>query len=480
MKPCLTFLLLLFQLNVFAQEAFKPFEVQTPAEPKGGLALLERFIDINRRMPYSAEVAKVKGSVFVTGIVGIDGKMTNVRVARGLQPACDREAVRLLSLFNAWEPAQKDGKPVPMEFTYGVRFAPTRSDCTPEGMTTYYDAEGQQVSDEATAQLRLFIPVDSLGYPTGNPVFTRKKGGSWKTANERFVLSRKDYIRYNYEDPVMPDSSRVQRLSMLNTGNQLQGKVYTFYESGQLYSEESYVDGKAAGTALYFYPNGMVRKAEDQLEQGATREWLWYPNGQLRQVALRSFHPKPSFVLLNLWEETGKQVVKDGNGACQLTGRLGELGWITETGHVAEGLRDSVWAGFTAGGKPFYREAWDNGRFLSGVSYGANGDSLVYNEPEQQPEFQGGQQAMYQFMSQTIRYPVELARSRTGGRVFVSFVVCTDGSLCDYEVLRGAHPVLDEEAVRVVKAMNGKWKPGFRRGRPVRVKYSLPINFAIQ
>ena len=102
----------------------------------------------------------------------------------------------------------------------------------------------------------------------------------------------------------------------------------------------------------------------------------------------------------------------------------------------------------------------------------------VVREPP--PEFAGGMQGMGQFLAQTLRYPVDAQRARAQGKVFISFVVCTDGTLCDYAVVRGAHPDLDQEALRVVKAMSGRWKPGIQRGQKVRVKYNLPVNFTLQ
>ena len=84
-----------------------------------------------------------------------------------------------------------------------------------------------------------------------------------------------------------------------------------------------------------------------------------------------------------------------------------------------------------------------------------------------------------QFLMQTLRYPADAQRARAQGRVFVSFVVCTDGTLCDYEVKQSVHPDLDREAVRVVKAMSGNWKPGVQRGQKVRTTYNLPINFTL-
>ncbi len=64
------------------------------------------------------------------------------------------------------------------------------------------------------------------------------------------------------------------------------------------------------------------------------------------------------------------------------------------------------------------------------------------------------------------------------GKVFIQFVIERDGSITDVKVARGVDASLDKEAVRVVQSMP-KWKPGKQRGKPVRVAYTLPINFQL-
>lgn len=103
----------------------------------------------------------------------------------------------------------------------------------------------------------------------------------------------------------------------------------------------------------------------------------------------------------------------------------------------------------------------------------------VFTVVEQQPEFAGGMSALNQYLGKNIRYPAAAQRANVSGRVFVSFVVNTDGSIQDVTVLKGLGFGTDEEAVRVVKSMP-KWRPGKQSGRPVRVKYNLPINFQLE
>ncbi len=100
----------------------------------------------------------------------------------------------------------------------------------------------------------------------------------------------------------------------------------------------------------------------------------------------------------------------------------------------------------------------------------------VYLMPDQLPEFPGGIQAMMKFLSTNIKYPVEAQKKGISGRVIVQFVIMEDGTLDQAKVIRGVDPLLDEEALRVVKAMP-KWKPGMDRGEAVKVRFTAPIMF---
>jgi protein TonB len=95
------------------------------------------------------------------------------------------------------------------------------------------------------------------------------------------------------------------------------------------------------------------------------------------------------------------------------------------------------------------------------------------------PEFPGGHREFVRFISHNIEY-LDVAREYgIEGTVYVSFVVETDGSITQVKVLRGIFKPLDEEAVRVVKMMP-VWKPGKQKGKPVRVRYKVPISFAFK
>jgi protein TonB len=103
----------------------------------------------------------------------------------------------------------------------------------------------------------------------------------------------------------------------------------------------------------------------------------------------------------------------------------------------------------------------------------------IFTVVEEAPEFPGGQTELLKYLSKNIKYPVIAQENGIQGRVTVSFVVNRDGSIVDAEVIRGIDQSLDKEALRVVNSMP-KWKPGKQRGKPVRVKYTVPVTFRLQ
>ena len=103
----------------------------------------------------------------------------------------------------------------------------------------------------------------------------------------------------------------------------------------------------------------------------------------------------------------------------------------------------------------------------------------VYSVVEEMPEYPGGMNELAKYLSENIKYPEEAKEIGIGGRVFISFIVEKDGSVNDVAVMRSVDPLVDNEAVRVVKTMP-KWKPGKQNGKIVRVSYILPINFQLK
>ena len=105
-------------------------------------------------------------------------------------------------------------------------------------------------------------------------------------------------------------------------------------------------------------------------------------------------------------------------------------------------------------------------------------EEQIFQVVEDDPQFPGGIQELMKYLQKNIKYPSICQEQGIQGRVIVQFVVEKDGSIADVHVIKAVNPYLDKEAVRVVSTMP-KWSPGKQRGKPVRVRFTLPVTFRL-
>ncbi|HEY0246422.1 MAG TPA: TonB family protein, partial [Mucilaginibacter sp.] len=104
--------------------------------------------------------------------------------------------------------------------------------------------------------------------------------------------------------------------------------------------------------------------------------------------------------------------------------------------------------------------------------------SKIYDAVETEPSFPGGLQAFYNFLGKTVIYPKEARDNKITGKVFIQFVIEKDGSLSGIKAVRGPEHGLNEAAVSALK-LSPKWNAGIQNGKPVKVQYTVPINFTL-
>lgn len=110
---------------------------------------------------------------------------------------------------------------------------------------------------------------------------------------------------------------------------------------------------------------------------------------------------------------------------------------------------------------------------------GNSGNNEVFDFAEEMPSFEGGEAALMRHISKKIRYPRQAITEQIEGMVIVSFVVNRNGKVTDATVLKGLGYGTDEEALRVIQSLPD-WSPGRQNGKPVAVRYTLPIRFNLQ
>ena len=102
----------------------------------------------------------------------------------------------------------------------------------------------------------------------------------------------------------------------------------------------------------------------------------------------------------------------------------------------------------------------------------------IYDAVEKMPEFPGGKEALKSYVASSIKYPAEAEKAGIQGRVHTAFIVEKDGCVTGARAMTSVDPQLDAEAIRIIRNMP-KWTPGMQDGKPVRVKYLVPVTFRL-
>lgn len=101
-------------------------------------------------------------------------------------------------------------------------------------------------------------------------------------------------------------------------------------------------------------------------------------------------------------------------------------------------------------------------------------EEALFGMVEAQPQFPGGHKALMEYLANNIKYPKN--KPRLSGRVIVQFTITKKGKIIDAKVARGIHPDYDKEALRIIKKMP-RWEPGTQMGKPVNVRFTVPVIF---
>lgn len=475
-------ILLLSAFSVLGQKVYLPHDVDKQVEPTGGLVFINQFITSNIQIPLQSSFKGLNGRVYVKGVVETDGSMTQLQIVRGLDSLCNQEAIRLMSLYKAWQPAMLKGEKVRQSFVYPVAFRvepAVNFDSTSFSFIDYYDNKFIKIEDPSQFEYRIVRPVDEAGYIKSDVVYDQKRGKKWVNMGKVPFQRKEVWYKHAYVENKM-DSVQAYELSARDENLASYASEATFSASGVLLGATDYIQNKKS-RLREFDLNGLLRKLQIYADSSFT-EMLWHDNGQMKSVVeypvVKNFVLKEN-IYVNSWERDGTPNVKEGEGFWRTEGAEIRGRRYIEEGQVSAGKKDGKWQGKWSDEKIHYEETYAEGVLLEGVSY-EDDIKRSYTKAIINPEFKDGVSNFYKFLGQNIRYPSDASRRGISGKVQLSFVICEDGSLCDYKVEKGLGFGLDDEALRVVKKMNGLWEPGVHRGKKVRVKYNLPINFQLQ
>jgi antitoxin component YwqK of YwqJK toxin-antitoxin module len=247
--------------------------------------------------------------------------------------------------------------------------------------------------------------------------------------------------------------------------------IKSFYTKSNALHTFSVVNQKGIRNGLFqeIFQNG-VMKTEGNYREGDPVDSFhtWYANGKPK--SLEDFSKS---ILINYWDSTGSQLVKDGFGF--LKGQYNAFDDdIYEEGKVHAGKKDSIWNGRLKSGASIV-ENYAAGELVSGTLED-EGMSFPYSKREETAAPYGGLPAFYSYVGKNIKFPPKAKKARINAKAFVQFVIERDGTITDVGIFKGIGLGCDEEVIRVVKAAPA-WIAGKQFGKPVRQKMILPVQF---
>jgi TonB family protein len=278
-----------------------------------------------------------------------------------------------------------------------------------------------------------------------------------------------------------------------------------YYESGAKKSEISYINHRIDGFLRLYNPDSTVKRVE-LFKNGVSLNCVCYeknveipcyplfdslyigkPGFDIQKIISdlgdslhRIAHEQDSLIKLSFEITPEDSIVKFSIDRCHndsikayIRKWVATVSWPNER-HANEPVLTQYSIIINPFKKGIYLTRLDGGLHEKNAAY------AISNIPanEKMPEFPGGVENLYKYLSENLKYPADAVKNNISGRVYVQFTVCGDGSLCNYKVIRGVDSSVDAEALRVVTRMP-KWKPGTQYGIPVSVWYTLPIHFSL-
>lgn len=270
--------------------------------------------------------------------------------------------------------------------------------------------------------------------------------------NHKYYRIIKDYYldnpKYRFLEYYKSNQLKKESIHSGKDGGSPNGDEINYYENGNRQSVKTYIDGRPQGKSSTWYENGNLK------EEGE------YYNA--------SDVPSKYYKLNQYWDYNKNQLVINGNGKYTNGDNEGFL----ETGTYKEGFKDGSWEGKNFKANDSYSEKYENGNFISGKRFLADGTTIDYSEIFIQPVPKKGLQDFYKFIGKNYRTP-DMPRGYKG-KVIVNFVVDKNGEINETSIIKDIGYGTGEEAIRVLMKY-GDWQPGMQRGKNVRCYFSLPI-----
>lgn len=253
-------------------------------------------------------------------------------------------------------------------------------------------------------------------------------------------------------------------------------KIYDYFRSGvlQMAGASKFKDRlRKEGQFVYYYENGNKESMKNFINGSQTgKQYNWYKNGQKKSESeffIDTNTRYPSYKIIQFWDIDGNQKIIDGNGEYET-----KTDSFYETGKMANGLKHGIWEGNIKSLNLSYKENYENGKLLLGVTTDSHNIKYEYTSESTMPGPKKGLKYFYQFFSANFKISNEARIYNITGNMTLNFNIEGDGTIADIKVTKGLGYGLDEEAIRVIKNYKG-WEPAKSRGIGYKVQYYLPI-----
>lgn len=235
-----------------------------------------------------------------------------------------------------------------------------------------------------------------------------------------------------------------------------EGVVERYYDNEKLEAVLHYADNKLIDTAKRYHKNGILKEVRVYLKT----------QGDQGQVS----DADPDSRLVYYADSLDNIQINNGSGTARFVNKDKDI----EQGDYADGLRTGRWKGTMQKGKYTFEEWYEGGTIVNGETTDSLGQKIKYTKIQVQPEYPGGIHELRAFIGKNYKYPREAIRAQVSGQVTITFVVEKTGKASNYKITHDLGYGTGEAGIEVLEKASD-WTPGYLRGVPVRVAYTLPI-----
>lgn len=475
-------------------------------EYPGGMDEVVKYIQTHIQYPPTAVYKKIEGKVWIESVINRDGKVVQPKVAYSVHPLLDQEALRIIKMMPDWKPGKLNGETVKVKYVFPVTFriedhivlvdeGPKRNPndtgaveieyippvnfdsvikkslepATTENFTqkqlkeilNVIDSKRDKLTDECLKSNLISWGMDShhihvtfiMNTPEARKAFREKiidspavifEGPTEKAPNNSMGVSDTLGILLQSDYPVFSTQSKQATFVLVNHSKvTLRSGAYYFL---------TYEDERGVWRDLPIH--GSFLAIGYIIEPGRTR----HLSGSLYPEI---HHNKPGryrFFYPVTFTDTGRKATL-----------MAEFKLTDNPQELAEGQKEKRLA------VPSTQDNRSAGTITTSVPEVPTDDNHLFQVVECMPEFPGGMKGCMDFIQKEMRYPEE---AKIQGRVHLQFIIEKDGTPAQPRIVRSVHPLLDKEALRIIRQMP-KWTPGKQDGRPQRVLYPISIQFRL-